>query len=140
MYKFLMVSTVFSKKQFTVVSCREDENFTNFLDEFRHRQNLILFPILNKEDINNIEDLLDEKELKSLLSEVQEANPYRKKFAVTNFTGFTVAVRCIEHIHYDLFRFYTDYGNFVSNSVQSCLIGKEGESKSIKKIIKYETI
>lgn len=130
MYKFLMVSTVFSKKQFAFISCEENEDFMKFLkDETKRRSNLVLYPVMTYEDIRNVSDLLSEKECKALRRDSKDINPFKKKFAVKNFTGFMLPINRIEHIAFDMFRFCTEHGNFISNSVQPIMMGKTEEHR-----------
>lgn len=114
MYNFLMVSTVFSKKQFSVLSVTKEELPTLAQDLAKGRNHLILYPCLNKQNIKDISDLIDAKTKVALLSDT--AN---KKLGVKNWTGFkSKGVVFIEHLHDEFFRIHTEKSSFVSSEFE----------------------
>lgn len=116
-----MVSTVFSKKQFTILSLKEEE-LTNLAQELINgRNNLILYPCFNNQDIKNISDLIDEKMQSSLINEIKTDHPkgHGPKLCVKNWTGFKVkGVTSIEHLNNKMFRIRTEHGSFMSDSFE----------------------
>lgn len=111
-----MVSTVFSKKQFTVLSI-EKEELKNLMNDLRNRNHLILYPCFTKQDVENVSDLINEKMQKSIINEIDSNTP--RKLGVKNWTGFRVkGVQSIESIYNNMFRIRTEHGSFMSDSFE----------------------
>lgn len=121
MFNFLMVSTVFSKKQFTILSIKKEE-LNNFVQELKSRNHLILYPLVTKKNVEDVSDLIDKKMQKSLIDEIETDNPQTKdskSLSVKNWTGFKVKnVLSIEHVRDEFFRIRTGEGTFISNSFE----------------------
>ena len=119
MFKFLMVSTVLSKKQFTYVIINKEEDFLSELMKlaFNHAKT-IFFPIMNKEDVSNIEDLVDNKWKAALFHQVKDSN---------QILGLEVRNQCVrvysfEHIENDVFNIMSDKGIFTANTFKPCIL------------------
>lgn len=122
MLNFLMVSTVFSKKQFTILSLKERSELNTLTEYANGRNNLILYPLITKKNVKDVSDLIDEKMQKSLINEIETDHPQMKDsqpLSVKNWTGFIVKnVLSIEHLHDDFFRIRAKEGSFISNSFE----------------------
>lgn len=122
MLNFLMVSTVFSKKQFTILSLKDKSELNTLTEYANGRNNLILYPLITKKNVKDVSDLIDEKMQKSLINEIETDHPQTKDsqpLSVKNWTGFRVKnVLSIEHLHDDFFRIRTKEGSFISNSFE----------------------
>lgn len=126
MFKFLMVSTVFSKKQFCFIKIFKSEDVLDYINDLTKNHNhMILYPVNSKKEVENVSDLIDEKMQKALISEIESDHPQTKNsnsLSVKNWTGFKVkGVSMIEHLCDDMFRIYTGHGTFISNSFELCL-------------------
>ena len=126
MLKFLMVSTVFSKKQFCFIRIFKSEDVLDYINDLTKNHNhMILYPVNSKKEVENVSDLIDEKMQKALISEIESDHPQTKNsssLSVKNWTGFKAkGVSMIEHLHDDMFRIYTERGTFISNSFELCL-------------------
>lgn len=125
MFKFLMVSTVFSKKQFCFIRIFKSEDVLDYINDLTKNHNhMILYPVNSKKEVENISDLIDEKMQKALISEIESDHPQAKNsssLSVKNWTGFKVkGVNMIEHLRDDMFRIYTEHRTFISNSFELC--------------------
>lgn len=121
MYNFLMVSTVFSKKQFSILSINKKEEFVNLVQDLaKIRKHLILYPCINKQNVRDIQDLIDDKTIAYLESECKRCNAIsEKKLCVTNWTGLKLKdVVFIEHLHDNFFKVQTRNRFFVSDSFE----------------------
>lgn len=122
MLNFLMVSTVFSKKQFTILSLKERSELNTLTEYSNGRNNLILYPLITKKNVKDVSDLINEKMQKSLINEIETDHPQTKDsqpLSVMNWNGFKVKnVLSIEHFQDDLFRIRTEQGAFISNSFE----------------------
>lgn len=121
-----MVSTVFSKKQFCFIKIFKSEDVLDYINDLTKNHNhMILYPVNNKKEVENVSDLIDEKMQKALISEIESDHPQVKNSSslfVKNWTGFKVkGVNMIEHLYDDMFRIYTGHGTFISNSFELCL-------------------
>ena len=119
MFKFLMVSTVLSKKQFTYVIINKEEDFLSELMRlaFNHAKT-IFFPLMNEEDVYNVGDLLDNKWKASLFAEVKGS---------VETLGIEVRNQCVrvysfEHIENDVFNIMSDKGIFTANTFKPCIL------------------
>ena len=126
MFKFLMVSTVFSKKQFCFIRIFKSEDVLDYINDLtKNHNNMILYPVNSKKEVENVSDLIDEKMQKALISEIESEHPQTKNsssLSVKNWNGLkTKGVSMIEHLHDDMFRIYTECGTFISNSFELCL-------------------
>lgn len=126
MFKFLMVSTVFSKKQFCFIRIFKSEDVLDYINDLTKNHNhMILYPVNSKKEVENVSDLIDEKMQKALISEIESDHPQVKNsssLSVKNWTGFKAkGVSMIEHLRDDMFRIYTERGTFISNSFELCL-------------------
>lgn len=119
MFKFLMVSTVFSKKQFTYVIINKEEDFLLELMKlaFNHTK-IVLFPIMNKQDISNIENLVDNKWKDALFNQVNDNN----QILGLEIRNQCVRVYSLEHIENDVFNIMSDKGIFTANTFKPCII------------------
>lgn len=117
-----MVSTVFSKKQFTILSLKERSELNTLTEYANGRNNLILYPLITKKNVKDVSDLINEKMQKSLINEIETNHPQTKDsqpLSVKNWNGFKVKnVLSIEHFQDDLFRIRTEQGSFISNSFE----------------------
>ena len=115
MLNFLMVSTVLSKKQFTVISIEKNE-LNSFLNDFKSRNDLIMYPLITKQNVEDVSDLLNEKLCTSLIHEIESNNPSDKCLNVKNLGHVRFKnVLSIEHVFEDIFRFRTENVTFMSN-------------------------
>lgn len=117
MFQFLMVSTVLSKKQFTYVGIEENANLLHELTMISiNHAKTIFFPIMNKEDVENISDLVSPKWKDAILAEIEENTIKVPFLCIKNFNNRKFSkVRRIEHVMNDMFKITSDDGNFVSN-------------------------
>lgn len=117
-----MVSTVFSKKQFTILSLKEESELSNFAQLAKNRNHLILYPLITKQNVEDVSDLIDEKMQKAIINEIKADHPQTKDATpifVKNWTGFTVKnVLSIEHLYDNMFRIYTKHGSFMTDSFE----------------------
>ena len=119
MYNFLMVSTVLSKKQFTILSVKKEDLATIAQEMAKGRNHLILYPCVTNKNVKDVSDLISTDDKKQLFSEVKTNNPKDKKLSVKNFTGFKLTgVLSIEALDYGMFRIRTEEGSFLSNSFE----------------------
>jgi len=122
MLNFLMVSTVFSKKQFTILSLREKSELNTLKEYAKGRNHLIIYPLITKKNVKDVSDLINEKMQKSLINEIETDHPQThdsQPLSVINWNGFKVKnVLSIEHFQDDLFRIRTEQGSFISNSFE----------------------
>ncbi len=118
MYSFLM-ATVFSKKQFSILSVQK-EDLANIAQEMsKGRNDLILYPCITQQNVKDVADLISSSEKKHLISLVKTDNPTNKKLSVKNCTGFKAkGVLSIEALQYGMFRIRTENGSFLSNSFE----------------------
>ena len=112
MLRFLMVSTVLQKKQFSIFTVNEENAFER-IQALKTRHNLILFPLMSREHVNYVWDLIQSDERMRLLSQIQSEG--NKKLMIINFNNrkFSNVLR-IEHIHDDFFRFVLEEGNVIT--------------------------
>ena len=115
-----MVSTVFSKKQFTVLSVKKDE-LKNLINDLKGRNHLILYPCFTPENIEDVSDLIDEKMQTSILHEIETDYPggKPKELIVKNWTGFKLkGVQSIECLSNGMFRIRSKEGSFMTDSFE----------------------
>ena len=107
-----MVSTVLQKKQFSIFTVNEENAFER-IQALKTRHNLILFPLMSREHVNYVWDLIQSDERMRLLSQIQSEG--NKKLMIINFNNrkFSNVLR-IEHIHDDFFRFVLEEGNVIT--------------------------
>ena len=112
-----MVSTVFSKKQFSILSIDAKELLNLPQNRAKIRKHLILYPCINQQNVKNISDLIDAQTKRYLLAECKkEGVNGEKKLCVKNWTGRKMkGVLFIEHLYDDFFRIHTEEGTFMSN-------------------------
>jgi len=122
MLNFLMVSTVFSKKQFTVFSLEKEELNNLAQDLAKNHNHLILYPLITKKNVKDVSDLIDKKMQKSLINEIETDHQWKKDakpLSVKNWTGFKVKnVLSVEHLYDNMFRINTEHGSFMSDSFE----------------------
>ena len=114
-----MVSTVFSKKQFTFITIKRDCNLLHELSmiAMNHAKTLF-FPIMNLQDVRNIKDLVDDDWYKSLKHEVKfDIQGYgTPHFGIRNWNKVEFHnVTCIEHFMNDIFNITSENGKLTSN-------------------------
>ena len=99
-----MVSTVFSKKQFSFISI-EDDVFNAIWQLAKSRNHLILYPVNSMREIENVSDLISEDWKKVLVSELQsEQKIETRSLTAKAFNGKKVSrVQFIEHLHGPVF-------------------------------------
>lgn len=99
MLKFFMVSTVLSKKQFCFVEIYKQEDVIEYINDLaKNHQHVILYPIHNEQDVENISDLIDNDWKKCLLKEIQQ-DPKVLVAKQLNGTKTIKNVQFIEHVN-----------------------------------------
>lgn len=118
MFKFLMVFTVSTQKQFIYVTINNTEDLLCELMKlaFTYAKS-VFFPIENVEDVYNIEHLLNKEWKDALLNNVQSDT-----FFGLEIRQHCVRVYSIEHIEDDVFNIMSDKGTFTINQFKPCLI------------------
>ena len=140
MIKFLMVHTVFKKRQYDFINYDErKEEFMQFLHNLRNRNNMLLFPAMNNEDIRNLppfytDDVCEmphraEKYLKPVREDANQLNPTQKVVAIMNFDGSVSQLRMIESIGKGVYKFHTDDYRIISDSVVPIMMAKSDIKK-----------
>ena len=88
-----------------------------FLNSLRNRNNLVLFPIMNYEDVRNINDLFNSKDLKDFRMDIKAFNPTQKICVIKNYNGNCDRLRSIESVGHGMFKFHTDSKTYISDEV-----------------------
>ncbi len=118
MFKFLMVFTVSTQKQFMYITINYAEDFLCELMKLSFMYpKPVFFPIENVEDVYNIEHLLNKEWKDALLTNVQS----------DKFFGLEIRQRCIriysiEYVDGDIFNVISDKEIFTTNQLKPCLI------------------
>lgn len=109
-----MVSTVFHKRQFSILEIKEGQSF-EILQNLKSRNELVLFPLMNKAHVKSLMDILSLEERKDIMSMIETDG--EKKITLINFNKmkFRDVIR-IEHVFADMFRFTTSNGTVITNS------------------------
>lgn len=113
-----MVFTVSPQKQIMYITINKPEDVLCELMKLGFTYNKpVFFPIINTEDVYNVEHLLDEEWKDALLAETYS----------DTFFGLEIKQRCIrvysiEHIEDDIFNIISDKGIFTINEFKPCLI------------------
>ena len=113
-----MVFTASPQKQFIYVTINKAEDLLCELTKLAFTYaKPVFFPIINVEDVYNIEHLLNKEWKESLLANVSS----------DTFFGLEIRRQCIrvysiEHIENDIFNIISDKGIFTTNDFKPCLI------------------
>lgn len=123
MLNFLMVSTVFSKKQLGFVKIFKSEDVLDYINDLtKNYSHITLYPVNSKKEIKNVSNLVNERMQKALIDEIEMDHPQSKdsnSLSVKNWTGFTLKnILSIEHLYDDFFRINAEEGSFISNSFE----------------------
>lgn len=118
MYKFLAISLISGEKQIVLLVIHKQEDVVSELFKFcLDYPKTIFFPIMNKEDVNNVATFVTEEWKVSLYHEVEE----KGLELGLHLRGKCVRVRSIEHIDRDVFNIMSDSGIFTVNSFIPCI-------------------
>lgn len=120
MLRFLMVSTVLSKKQFSYVIVHKEEDLLVYLTEvaIKHSSTLF-FPIFNNQDIENVSDLVNSEWIEAMKNDINRQKKIHH-LGIRNWNEREFKdIICIEHLYDNVFKIMTPKSSIVSNDFKA---------------------
>lgn len=112
----LMVSTVRGHRQFSIEVYADGEHFSQKLHTLHEkRKDLLFFPLITLENVENVEDLLTNEQINELVDYIKEENPGNQQLSCRIKDSIWRQIRYIEHVAEDAYRIVTEEDSFITN-------------------------